>query len=221
LAIYRFTFYKSPNLGIFVKANDTVMIVPHGFAETKTSKLSEYLQTREAVASIGGTRLLGPMTVMNNNGILVPSIASDEEVDSLKKSTRLNVERLETKFTAIGNLIAVNDNGALVSPILRGEVNSQIRDVLGIPATEMSIGGFVQTGSMIVATNAGAGVHPNATEEEVKAISEVLQVPAEPVTVNDGVPFLSSGIVANTKAVVVGSLTSGPELIMLSRIFKA
>lgn len=197
------------------------MIVPHGFAETKTSKLSEYLQAREAVASIGGTRLLGPMTVMNNNGILVPSIASDEEVDSLKKSTRLNVERLETKFTAIGNLIAVNDNGALVSPILRGEVNSQIRDVLGIPATEMSIGGFVQTGSMIVATNAGAGVHPNATEEEVKAISEVLQVPAEPVTVNDGVPFLSSGIVANTKAVVVGSLTSGPELIMLSRIFKA
>ena len=221
MAIYRFTVYKSPNLGIFVKANDTVMIVPHGFAETKTSKLLEYLQTREAVASIGGTRLLGPMTVMNNNGILVPSIASDEEVESLKKSTRLNVERLETKFTAIGNLIAVNDNGALVSPILRGEVNSQIRDVLGIPATEMSIGGFVQTGSMIVATNAGAGVHPNATEEEVKAISEVLQVPAEQVTVNDGVPFLSAGIVANTKAVGVGSLTSGPELIMLSRIFKA
>ncbi len=46
-------------------------------------------------------------------------------------------------------------------------------------------------------------------------------MPAEPVTVNGGVPFLSSGIVANTKSVVVGNLTSGPELIMLSRIFKA
>jgi translation initiation factor 6 len=52
-------------------------------------------------------------------------------------------------------------------------------------------------------------------------VSEVLQVPAEPVTVNGGVPFLSSGVIANTNAVVVGSMTSGPELIMLSRIFKA
>jgi translation initiation factor 6 len=85
----------------------------------------------------------------------------------------------------------------------------------------MTVGGFVQTGSMIVATNGGAGVHPKATEEEIEKISEILQVPVEPVTVNSGVPFLSSGIVANTKSVVVGNLTSGPELIMLSRIFKA
>jgi translation initiation factor 6 len=85
----------------------------------------------------------------------------------------------------------------------------------------MTVGGFVQAGSMIIATNGGAGVHPKATEEEINTVSEVLQVPAEPVTVNGGVPFLSSGIIANTNAVVVGSMTSGPELIMLSRIFKA
>ncbi|MEO9321685.1 MAG: translation initiation factor IF-6 [Nitrososphaera sp.] len=221
MAIYRFTVYKSPNLGIFVKANDSYVLVPHGFAETKTGKLSEYLQVQEITASVGGTRLLGPMTVINNNGILLPPIASDQELESLKKSSKLNVERLETKYTAIGNLIAANDNGALVSPLLKGEVDRQIRDVLGIAPTTMSVGGFVQTGSMVVATNGGAGVHPKATEDEVKAISEVLQVPAEPVTINDGVPFLSSGVVANTKAVVVGSLTTGPELIMLSRIFKA
>lgn len=221
MAIYRFTVYKSPNLGIFVKANDSYVLVPYGFAETKTGKLSEYLQVQEITASVGGTRLLGPMTVINNNGILLPPIASDQELESLKKSSKLNVERLETKFTAIGNLIAANDNGALVSPLLKGEADSLIRDVLGIAPTTMSVGGFVQTGSMVVATNGGAGVHPKATEDEVKAISEILQVPAEPVTVNDGIPFLSSGIVANTKAVVAGSLTTGPELIMLSRVFKA
>ena len=49
----------------------------------------------------------------------------------------------------------------------------------------------------------------------------MLLVPALELTVNGGIPFLSSGVVANTKYVVVGSLTSGPELIMLSRIFKA
>jgi translation initiation factor 6 len=85
----------------------------------------------------------------------------------------------------------------------------------------MAVGGFVQTGSMIVATNAGAAVTPRASEEEVKAISEILQVPADAVTVNGGMPFLSSGIVANSKHVVVGTLTSGPELIMMSRVFQA
>ncbi|HJS69002.1 MAG TPA: translation initiation factor IF-6 [Nitrososphaera sp.] len=221
MAIYRYTAYKTPNIGIFAKANDSTLLVPFGFAETKTQKLAEYLQAKEVYTSVGGTRLLGPMTVMNNNGILLPSIASDEEVQLLRQASGLNVEKVESRFTAIGNLISTNDNGAIASPLFDGEVDQQIQDVLGVPVHSMTIGSFVQTGSMIVATNGGAGVHPKASEEEVKTISEVLQVPAEPVTVNGGVPFLSSGIISNTKAVVVGSLTSGPELIMLSRIFKA
>ena len=221
MAIYRYTAYKTPNIGIFAKANDSTIVVPFGFAETKTKKLAEYLQAKEVYTSVGGTRLIGPMTVMNNNGILLPSIASEEELQLLKQATGLNVERVESRFTAIGNLIATNDNGAIASPLFDGEVDRQIQDVLGVPVHSMTIGTFVQAGSMIVATNGGAGVHPKASEEEVKTIAEVLQVPAEPVTVNGGVPFLSSGIISNTKAVVVGSLTSGPELIMLSRIFKA
>ncbi len=221
MAIYRYTAYKTPNIGIFAKANDSTLLVPYGFAETKTKKLAEYLQAKEVYTSVAGTRLIGPMTVMNNNGILLPSIASDEEVQSLRASTGLNVERFESRFTAIGNLIAANDNGAVASTLLERELFGQIQDVLGVPVHSMTIGGYVQTGAMIVATNGGAGVHPKATEEEINMVSEMLQVPAEPVTVNGGVPFLTSGIISNTKAVVVGSLTSGPELIMLSRIFKA
>jgi translation initiation factor 6 len=104
---------------------------------------------------------------------------------------------------------------------LDGEVNQQVKDVLGVPVNSITVGGFIQTGSMIVATNTGAAIHPKATEEEIKIISESLQVQVEPATVNGGVPFLSSGIIANSKSVIVGSLTSGPELIMLSRVFKA
>ncbi len=219
MEIYRYTFYKSPNIGIFVRANDSVMLIPQGFAETKSDKLAEYLQVRPVQTSIAGTRLIGPMSVMNNNGILLPWLADDEEVAWLRQSTGLRVERLASKFTAVGNLIAANDNGALVSPLLK-DVESQVQEVLGIPAHSIGISGFVQTGAVVVATNAGAAVHPKATEDEVEAVSEALQVPAEPLTINGGVPFLSSGIVGNTKAVVVGSLTSGPELIMLSRIFQ-
>ena len=222
LGIFKYDVYKSPNIGLFVRANDRIIIVPFGFAETKTTKLMEYLQVEdEFCASIGGTRLIGHMTVMNNNGILVPSIASDEEIEILRKASGLNVERLKSKFTAIGNLISTNDNGALLSPLFEGEIDQQVQDILGVPVYSMTVGGFIQTGSMVVSTNTGAAVHPKCTEEEIKVISEALQVEVEPLTVNGGIPFLSSGIIANSKSVIVGSLTSGPELIMLSRVFKA
>ncbi|MFL6432843.1 MAG: translation initiation factor IF-6 [Nitrososphaeraceae archaeon] len=222
MGIYKYDVYKSPNIGVFIKANDRIILIPFGFAETKITKLTHYLQLEEKIyASISGTRLIGPMTVMNNNGILLPSIASDEEICVLRQASGLNVERLKSKFTAVGNLISTNDNGALVSPLLNSEVNQQVRDVLGVPVNSIAVGGFIQTGSMVVATNIGAAIHPKATEEEVKIISESLQVQVEPATVNGGVPFLSSGIIANSKSVIVGGLTSGPELIMLSRVFKA
>lgn len=222
MGIYKYDVYKSPNIGLFVRANDRILIVPFGFAETKTTKLMGYLQVEDEVyASIGGTRLIGPMVVMNNNGILVPSIASDDEIDILRKASGLNVERLKSKFTAIGNLISTNDNGALLSPLFEGEIDQQVQDILGVPVHSMTVGGFIQTGSMVVSTNTGAVVHPRCTEEEIKVIAEALQVEVEPVTVNGGVPFVSSGIIANSKSVIVGSLTSGPELIMLSRAFKS
>ena len=222
MAIYRYDIYKSPNIGLFARANDSLIILPLGFAETKKNRLKEYLEVDEQVSvSIAGTRLLGAMTVMNNNGILVPSIASHEEIQILREMTGLNVESLKSKFTAIGNLIATNDNGALVSPLFKGELDQQVRDVLGVPVQSITVGGFIQTGSMVVATNTGAAVHPKSTEEEIEIISEALQVQVEPVTINGGVPFLSSGILANSKSVIVGSLTSGPELIMLSRAFRA
>ncbi|HYA84092.1 MAG TPA: translation initiation factor IF-6 [Candidatus Bathyarchaeia archaeon] len=221
MGIYRYSYYKSPNIGLFAKTNDRIIILPFGFAKTKTAKLMEYLGVEEELyTSVANTRLIGPMTAMNNNGILVPSIATDEEILILE-GTGLNVDRLKSRFTAIGNLISTNDNGALVSPLFKGEVDQQVRDILGVPVHSMTVGGYIQTGSMIVATNSGAVVHPRATEEEIKVISETLQVQVEPVTVNGGTPFLSSGILANSKSVIVGTSTSGPELIMFSRIFKA
>ena len=68
----------------------------------------EYLGVKEELyTSVANTRLIGPMTAMNNKGILVPSIATDEEIIVLKQATGLNVDRLNSKFTAIGNLISI------------------------------------------------------------------------------------------------------------------
>lgn len=218
--IHKYDVYRSPNVGLFTRTNDKTLLLPFGFAETKTKRLKEYLDVEEIIyVSIAGTRLMGPMTVMNNNGILLPSTVSDEEIQILKQ-TGLNVERLKSKFTAIGNLISANDKGAIVSNLFSEDVDEDIKDTLGVPIQRMSIAGFVQVGSMVVATNAGAIVHPNANDAEISRISETLQIETEPATVNGGSPFLASGIIANFSSVIVGGLTTGPELIMISRALK-
>ena len=223
LAIFRYDIYKSPNIGLFARANDRIIITPLGFAETKTNRLKEYLEVEKQVsASIAGTRLIGAMAVMNNNGILVPSIASHEEIQILKEASGLNVgsskKQIYCDWKSNWQLMIMEQ---LVSPLFGCELDEQVRDVLGVPVHSITVGGFIQTGSMIVATNTGPAVHPKSTEKEIEIISEALQVQVEPLTINGGVPFLSSGIIANSKSVIVGRLTSGPELIMLSRAFRA
>lgn len=220
MGIFRYDLYKSPNVGIFAKSNDKIVLLPYGYAETKIEKIIEYLQVEPFFVSIGGHRIIGPMVVLNNKGLLLPATASDEEIVSLKQISGLNVERLISKHTALGNLISTNDYGAIISPLLKGEYDQQIKDVLGVEVLTMPVAGFNQTGSMIVSNNSGGGIHPKATEKEIEDVASVLKVDIEPLTINGGIPYLSSGIILNSKSLIVGSLTTGPELIILSRAFK-
>lgn len=220
MGTYRYDVYRSPNIGIFLKANDNFLFIPKGFADSKAEKLQSFLNVQCVRASIAQTRLLGPLSVINNNGIVVPRITEDYEVQELKKATDMNVERVQLKVTALGNLIAANDKAGLASPIIPKESLRQIQDVLGVPMEHMTIDTYHQVGALVVSTNVGAVVHPKTSEREMDLIKESLKVDVEAATVNGGVPFVASGVIANSKSAVVGTLTTGPELIMLSRAFK-
>ena len=154
---------------------------------------------------------------MNSNGILVSRLAEDFEVHELKAATGMNVSRLESRFTAVGNLVVANDRYALVSPVLDHVALSQIKDVLGTEVERMSIGEYHQVGSFVVATNAGAAVYPGLEEKEVKKIGSLLGVDAYPTSVNSGVPYVASGLIANSRNAIAGSQTTGPELVFITR----
>ena len=220
MGIHKYDVYRSPNIGIFLKANDKFLFVPKGFANSKIEKLEGFLDIKCVNTSIAHTRLLGPLMVVNNQGIVVPRITEDEEVRDLKKATGMNVVKLETKLTAVGNLIVANDKAAIASRVLPKEVFKDLQDILGVPVECMNVASYHQVGAVIVSTNVGAAVHPKASEKEIEIIKNILNVEVEPVTVNGGVPYVGAGMVGNSRSVVVGSLTTGPELIMLTRAFK-
>ena len=220
MGIHKYDVYRSPNIGIFLKANDKFLFVPKGFANSKVEKLEGFLDIKSVNTSIANTRLLGPLMVVNNQGIIVPRITEDEEVRDLKIATGMNVAKLDTKLTAVGNLIVANDKAAIVSTVLPKEALKDVKDILGVPAESMNVASYYQVGAVIASTNVGAAVHPKASEREMDAIKNILNVDVEPVTVNGGVPFVGAGMVGNSRSIVVGSLTTGPELIMLTRAFR-
>ena len=217
MGLHLIDVYRSPNIGVFMKANDSVLLVPKGLAQTKSDKLSGNLGVEAVATSIGESRLLGPLVSMNGKGILVSRLAEPNELREVESATGLRVGRLESRFTAVGNLVATNDKKALVSPILEPRAVSQVQDVLDVDVERMAIQEYIQVGALVVATNKGAAVYPGLDEQEVDKVGRALGVEAYPTSVNRGVPFVASGIVANSRNALVGTQTTGPELVFITR----
>ena len=217
--IIKYDIYRNPNIGIYTKANNDFVFIPRGFAQTKTENLAKYLQTDYLITSIANTRLLGILMVLNNHGILLPKTCSQEEIKNLKKGTDLNIKILDAKHNALGNLICANDKGGIISPVIDKEHLREIEDVLDIEVLQKKIAGYNQVGAVMTATNQGGVIHPEANEKDISIFSNILGINIEPATINGGIPYLSSGILANSNAVVVGTLTNGPEIMMLTRAF--
>ncbi len=211
--------YRSPNIGVYLKANERYLLAPRGLAPTKSSKIASWLNARIVSAAVGGSRLLGPLVAMNSNGILVSRMIEDHELRSLSSEAGLSVERVPSRYTCIGNLVAANDKGAVISPLV-SDCSRLISEVLRVPTVVSTVSSYLQVGSLIVATNCGCIIHPGASSSEINDVSKALGVKVTVATVNGGVPFVSSGVVANSRRLIAGNLTSGPELAIISQAFE-
>ncbi len=163
------------------------------------------IQSRVTTVDIPGIFLAG-----NKNGIIVPKNIKAPEIEKIK-SLGLNVLTLDSDFTAIGNLILCNDKGAVISDNIEDK-KEEIEKCLEVPVKVGTVAGLTIVGSCAMTTNEGCIAHPNTTEEEAQNIEEILGVKVDIGTVNFGSPFLRSGILANENALVLGKVTSGPEI---------
>ena len=220
MGVHLSDIYRNPNVGIFAKGNEKVLIMPVAYSELKSERLASLLGVKLLHASVGGTRLLGPLMAANSNGLLLSRFAEDDEIVMLKRETGLNVERFDSFYSSVGNLLAVNDHGAAVGDVFSSAEVRQIKEVFGVPVEKGRVAGYYQLGAVVAASNNGALVHPRATEVELKWVKEALHVDCEVSSVNGGVPFVASGVIVNSRAAIVGTSTTGPELFILGKAFK-
>jgi translation initiation factor 6 len=215
LAVYLSSIVGSASIGVYSLANDRFVVVPTMVPLKKAERTAEWLKVKLVYTSIGGSVLAGALACTNSNGILLPNSVREEELAVIKAAFEGNITVMETKKTAYGNLVLANDRGAVVDPRFKENEIKQISETLGVEAVSGEIAGLPYVGSLAVATNRGVLAHPLLKDEEKKLLETMLKVPVDVGTVNCGIPYVGTGLIANSHAAVAGSMTTGPEMFII------
>jgi translation initiation factor 6 len=216
--IARTNFEGDSNVGAYGIATDRFVFISPNISEKSLSDVERVFNLPLIQSTVATLDAIGLMSATTSNGILVPYTTTDEELKRLKQSSEVNVDWVDDKMTALGNIIAANDNGALCHPDFSSVSIRKISDVLGVEVVPGTIAKLPIVGANSVITNQGAIVHPLATSDEIDQLSQLLKVHVEVGTVNRGSPYTSLGVVANQDGMIAGSDTTGVELAHISQV---
>jgi len=214
----KISYFGNPYIGMYIRANDEFGLVPIDAEKSFCDGVKKTLDVEVEKVKIYDSSLIGLYTAMNCNGIVLPHIAYDNEVKKLKKILGdMNVCTIETRHTAIGNIIACNDKGAIVSKDIEDYNVKKIQDCLGVEVIPMQISNYNTLGSMCVANNKGFLVYNDIDDEEMEILEKIFKTNGINTTVNFGFQFPSYGVVTNNKDCVVGNKTTGIETMRIQR----
>lgn len=201
----RMNFAGDPNLGLYGFATDRYCVVG---ANAARDKIEKELKVKAHFFTVFNTGLLGIFVAGNSSGLVMPDLVEKEERERVRMT---DVLYLKSRFTALGNLILMNDNGIILSPLLKKEKRN-IEKFFRLQCAITKIAGTVVVGNLGIATNKGCLLHPKVKKQELKVIEDVLGVDADIGTVNFGSPYPGAGIIANSFGFVASEQSSGPEL---------
>jgi len=208
--IIKTEFNGSPHIGVFCLLNDHIALVPYSAPARFEHLLKSELGVEVVRTALAGTPLLGIFACMNNSKIIIPDVIEKEEIKVLKDHVS-EIIILKERYTALGNLISLNDHGAVCS--------RYIKSIDEIPAKRIRVADSDLIGSAIYSNNHGFLAHRDASQKELEEIHAVLRVKGDIGTLNFGDPLVKSGIMGNKKGILVGKFTSGPEMQRVDEVF--
>ena len=207
----RMNFTGNPNLGVYISVTDQIAIVPFNLPEIMENSIREALETDIVKTTISGSNLCGALSCGNSKGLIVSPYTLDKEIDLLEE-VGINVAKIPDKYTAVGNIIAANDNGAIVSSLISEKSIEIIEENLDVRVERSEIAKFNIIGSSITVTNKGALIHSGASEKELKFAKNVFKVEADIGTVGHGINLVGACSIANSYGAIVPENTTGPEM---------
>jgi translation initiation factor 6 len=215
LTVYLSSIVGSASIGVYSFATENIVLIPRMVPQQKAQEIADWLRVKLAYTSISGSVLAGSLVCANSTGMLVSNGIREEELAALKSVYDGNITVMDSRKTAYGNLILTSDKGAVVDPRFKEAEIKKISKALGVEAVPTEIAGLPYVGSLAVATNKGLLAHPLLKDDERKTLESVFKVPVDVGTINCGVPYVGTGLIANSYAAVAGSMTTGPEMFII------
>ncbi|MHA1681716.1 MAG: translation initiation factor IF-6 [Promethearchaeota archaeon] len=220
----RLNILGNPAIGISCCITDAYYILPGNVKEHVLKATSEIFNVPRITLDISIRMLVGVMFVGNSKGLLIPNHLSpnDEEkvLDAMSVVPGVEVRVLEeSKLNALGNLVATNDHGAVISRKFEDDVIAPIEETLKVPVVKKNLSSSPLVGTRIVANSHGCVVSPLATNEEAESLKSIFKVDnVDFTTVCLGMEAIRVGMLANSHGAIVGDSTSGPEMARISDV---
>ena len=208
----------SPYLGVFVRADERLAVVPPSFGGAVEHEIARVLNVEIVRTTVADSEVVGALIALNSRGVVVGEWIDSAERRALERAGPVSVVR--TRFNAFGNNVLANDAGALVHPELSNDAVEAIGRALGVRAERGTLAGLATVGMAGLATNRGAVVHPKATDREIAKAEELLGVAVHRSTANFGVPVVGACVVANSRGLLVGRPTTPVEIVHLQEGLK-
>ncbi|MCS7128997.1 MAG: translation initiation factor IF-6 [Sulfolobales archaeon] len=213
----------TPNIGVYLFANDYVALVGPSLTEGERRVIEETLGVEVVEVKISDSILIGVLIAGNNNGIVIPKTVRESELSELRsllKGYHINIEIVDSRLTALGNVVLANNKAAVVGSKIEYGAITKISDSLGVEVVVRDLMNLSIPGSIAVVNSSGGAIHPDVSDDDLRYVEEVMGVEVERATVNSGIPFVKAGLVANNNGVLVGESTTGPEILRIQRGLK-
>ena len=203
----------SDYVGVFATATDRHVFLGVGLPDNNKELLEQVLGVRGVRISLSSSSLVGLFSRANSNGIVLSSLAFEEELREVRKLLPdIKVGMVDSDLNAIGSNILANDRMAIVNPDFDHMAITQIRDILDVEIVKREIGGFKTVGANNILTNRGFVINNRSTDEEKEELDALVGFSSVRTTANKGSLALGLSAVANSGAVLAGDSTTGYEL---------
>ncbi|HLC92159.1 MAG TPA: translation initiation factor IF-6 [archaeon] len=207
----RGTVKSSPYIGVFCTVTDDIALVPKSITQKELSEIEKTLDVSALRCEIGNSGLVGILAKGLGRKFAISALAEKEEKKALEKEG-LEVHTIMHGFTSTGNLIALNENGGIASPLLAQREIDDLNAFFGVRFSTVKIDDNDICGASTTVTNKGFICHPNISEKGFSELEKIFSVKGMPTTANFGDMFVGNSVLANSKGVMAGLNTSGIEL---------
>lgn len=203
------------HIGVTIYNTENFALAPIGAPKSLVNLISNTLGVEVIKVP---ERIIGTLIIGNSHGFVISNVLSLEVTEQIE-TTGLPIYQAP-EFFAFGNVALVNDHGGLISPIVPPIIREKIQSILKVPLTTRTLGGSDLVGSLGFVTNYGGLLTPQANEEEIAFTKQTLNLQEIGVgSINKGSDFIASGIIGNTKGMLIGRETTGIEIMEITRCF--